>query len=71
MAEAEEEIRRLQDAIRIKQNFRKLAHTRLENRMSRPYEEMCQDNVQFGIQDEVKQLAATTQVLQDKLRQQQ
>lgn len=69
MAEAEAEIRRLQEAIRVKTNFRKLAHTRLENRMTRPYEEMCQDNVQYGLQDEVKQLAASTQALQEKLRQ--
>jgi len=71
MADAENEIRRLQEAIAIKVGFSKVAQTRLENRLTRPNEEMCQDNVQFGLQDEVKQLAATTQSLQDKLRQQQ
>ena len=71
MADAEDEIRRLQEAIAIKFSFSKVAQTRLENRLTRPNEEMCQDNVQFGLQDEVKQLGATTQALQDKLRQQQ
>ena len=71
MADAENEIRRLQEAIAIKVAFSKVAQTRLENRLTRPNEDMCQDNVQFGLQDEVKQLGATTQALQDKLRQQQ
>jgi len=71
MADAEDEIRRLQEAIAINVGFSKVAQTRLENRLTRPNEEMCQDNVQFGLQDEVKQLAATTQSLHDKLRQQQ
>ena len=71
MADAENEIRRLEDAIQIKVNFSKVAQTRLENRLTRPNEEMCQDNVQFGLQDENKQLGATMQALQDKLRQQQ
>ena len=45
--------------------FSKVAQTRLENRVTRPNE----DNVQFRLQDEVKQfgLGATTQALQDKL----
>ena len=71
MCDAENEIRRLQEAIAIKVGFSKVGQTRLENRLTRPNEEMCQDNVQFGLQDEVKQLGATTQSLQDKLRQQQ
>ena len=71
MSDAENEIRRLQEAIAIKVGFSKVAQTRLENRLTRPHEEMCQDNAQFGLQDEVKQLGATTQALHDKLRQQQ
>ena len=71
MADAEEEIRRLREAIEMKERFSKVAQTRLENRLTRPNEEMCQDNVQFGLQDEFKQLGASSQTLQDKLRQQQ
>ena len=71
MSDAENEIRRLQEAIAVKVCYSKVAQTRLENRLTRPNEEMCQDNVQFGLQDECKQLAATTQALHDKLRQQQ
>jgi len=71
MSDAENEIRRLQEAIALKVSFSKLAQTRLENRLTRPNEEMCLDNVQSGLQDEVKQLGATTHALHDKLRQQQ
>ena len=71
MAEIEEEIKRLEEAIRFNTRTTKVAHTRLEKRLYRPGEEMCQDNVQFGIQDEVKQLDATLQALEDKKRQSQ
>lgn len=49
----------------------KVAHSRLENRKYRPNEEMCHDNVQYGLTDEVKQLGATIRALQEKLRQSQ
>jgi tektin-2 len=69
IAEVEEEIRRLQDAIRAKINPMKLAQTRLENRTYRPNVELCRDNVQYGLTDEVKQLEATSKALEDKLKQ--
>jgi tektin-2 len=69
IGELEEEIRRLESAIRAKINPMKLAQTRLENRTYRPNVELCRDNVQYGLTDEVKQLDATTQVLEDKLKQ--
>jgi tektin-2 len=47
----------------------KLAQTRLENRTYRPNVELCRDNVQYGLTDEVKQLEATTKALEDKLKQ--
>jgi len=71
IAETEVEIRRLEESIDIKMKMSKVAHSRLENRMCRPNEELCHDNVQYGITDEVKQLGATIRALQDKLRQSQ
>jgi len=69
IAEIEEEIRRLQDAIRGKINPMKLAQTRLENRTYRPNVELCRDNVQYGLTDEVKQIDVTKKALEDKLKQ--
>jgi Tektin family len=69
IAEIEAEIRRLENAIRAKMNPMKLAQTRLENRTYRPNVELCRDNVQYGLTDEVKQLDATTRALEDKLKQ--
>jgi len=69
IAEMEEDIRRLNDAIRAKINPMKLAQTRLENRTYRPNQELCRDNPQYGLTDEVKQLEATKKALEEKLRQ--
>lgn len=69
IAECEEDIRRLQDSIRAKINPMKLAQTRLENRTYRPNVELCRDNAQYGLTDEVKQLEATKAALEEKLRQ--
>jgi len=69
IAEQEEEIRRLQDAIRAKINPMKLAQTRLENRTYRPNVELCRDNPQYGLCDEVHQLEASKKALEEKLRQ--
>ncbi|KAK2186351.1 hypothetical protein NP493_203g00011 [Ridgeia piscesae] len=71
IAELETEIRRLVDAIRAKINPTKLAETRLENRTYRPNVELCRDNVQYGLTDEVKQLYASKASLEEKLRQSQ
>ena len=69
IAECEEDIRRLAEAIRAKINPSKLAQTRLENRTYRPNVELCRDNVQYGLTDEVKQLDATKMSLEEKLKQ--
>ena len=69
IAELEDDIRRLVDAIRAKINPSKLAQTRLENRTYRPNVELCRDNVQYGLTDEVKQLEASKKSLEDKLKQ--
>jgi tektin-2 len=71
IAETEVEIRRLEEVIDADMRMSKVAHTRLENRMCRPNEELCHDNVQYGLTDEVKQLSSTIRALQEKLRQSQ
>jgi tektin-2 len=67
IADLEAEIRRLEAAIRAKINPMKLAQTRLENRTYRPNVELCRDSPQYGLTDEVKQLEATSKVLEDQL----
>jgi len=47
----------------------KLAQTRLENRTYRPNVELCRDNVQYGLTDEVKQIEVTKKALEEKLKQ--
>lgn len=71
IAELENDIRGLNDKIRAKINPTKLAQTRLENRTYRPNVELCRDNVQYGLTDEVKQLEASKQALEEKLKQSQ
>src|SRR6218665_1768776 len=71
IAEVEAEINRLQTCIRYNNKVTKVAQSRLENRINRPSEEMCHDNVQFGLTDESKQLDASLKALEDKLRQSQ
>lgn len=71
IAELEEDIRRTNEAIKAKVNPMKLAQTRLENRTYRPNVELCRDNPQYGLIDEVKQLEATKLALEEKLKQQQ
>ena len=69
IADLEAEIRRLKDAIRAKINPQKLAETRLENRTYRPNVELCRDNAQYGLVDEVKQIEASKLSLEEKLKQ--
>lgn len=47
----------------------KLAHTRLESRTYRPNVELCRDQTQYGLIDEVHQLEATIQIMKQKLAQ--
>jgi len=69
IADMEEDIRNLESKIRDKINPTKLAETRLENRTYRPNVELCRDEPQYGLTDEVKQLRATKAALEEKLRQ--
>ncbi|NXH19854.1 TEKT2 protein, partial [Bucco capensis] len=67
LAEMEEDIRHLEEDLRRKVQGLKVAHTRLESRSSRPGRELCRDQVQDGLTDEVHQLEGTIRVLKQKL----
>ncbi|XP_044527442.1 tektin-2 [Gracilinanus agilis] len=69
IADLEEDIRRLEEDLHIKMRNLKLAHTRLETRTCRPSMELCRDQVQYGLTDEVHQLEATIAALKQKLAQ--
>ncbi|XP_077694073.1 LOW QUALITY PROTEIN: tektin-2 [Eretmochelys imbricata] len=71
IAEMEEDIRRLEEDLRKKMWDLKLAHTRLETRTYRPNMELCRDQVQYGLTDEVHQLEGTIAALKQKLAQSQ
>ncbi|NWV65899.1 TEKT2 protein, partial [Malurus elegans] len=66
IADMEEEIRQLEDDIRKRTLDLKVAHTRLETRTYRPHIELCRDQAQYGLTDEVQQLEKTIRALQDK-----
>uniref|UniRef100_A0A8C3BYP8 Tektin n=1 Tax=Cairina moschata TaxID=8855 RepID=A0A8C3BYP8_CAIMO len=67
IAEMEEDIRRLEEDLRRKMQDLKVAHTRLETRTYRPNVELCRDQVQYGLTDEVHQLEGIIRALKLKL----
>ncbi|KFV18007.1 Tektin-2, partial [Tauraco erythrolophus] len=67
IAEMEEDIRCLDEDLRRKIQDLKVAHTRLETRTYRPNMELCRDQVQHGLTDEVHQLEGTIRALKRKL----
>ncbi|XP_054079558.1 tektin-2 isoform X2 [Rissa tridactyla] len=67
ITEMEEDIRRLEEDLRRKMQDLKVAHTRLETRTYRPNVELCRDQVQYGLTDEVHQLEGTIRALKQKL----
>lgn len=69
IARLEEDIENLERAIREKDPSMKLAHTRLENRTTRPGVELVRDEVQYGLVDEVKQIEASQKALEQKCKQ--
>ncbi|KAG8451443.1 hypothetical protein GDO86_003596 [Hymenochirus boettgeri] len=69
--EMEEDIKRLEADLREKKGPLKLAHTRLETRLYRPNVELCRDQVQYGLTDEVHQIEGTIASLKEKLVQSQ
>ncbi|NWH39579.1 TEKT2 protein, partial [Chloropsis hardwickii] len=66
IAEMEEEIRQLEEDIRKRMLDLKVAHTRLETRTYRPHKDLCHDEAQYGLTDEVQQLEGTIRALQQK-----
>ncbi|KAL0604810.1 Tektin-2 [Plecturocebus cupreus] len=69
IAELQEDIRHLEEDLRRKFLSLKLSHTRLEARTYRPNVELCRDQAQYGLTDEVHQLEATIAALKQKLAQ--
>ncbi|XP_033693937.2 tektin-2 [Tursiops truncatus] len=69
IAELQEDIRHLEEDLRRKLQNLKLCHTRLETRTYRPNVELCRDQAQYGLTEEVYQLEATTAALKQKLAQ--
>ncbi|XP_021016341.1 tektin-2 [Mus caroli] len=69
IAELQGDIRRLEEDLRRKMMNLKLAHTRLESRTYRPNVELCRDQTQYGLIDEVHQLEATINTMKQKLAQ--
>ncbi|XP_058474357.1 tektin-2 [Solea solea] len=67
MAEMENDIQGLDADLQAKSASLKLAHTRLENRTNRPGMDLCRDEVQHGLVNEVHQLEATILALKQKL----
>ncbi|XP_056154830.1 tektin-2 [Lampris incognitus] len=67
ITELECDIRGLNDDLQVKTNSLKLAHTRLENRTNRPGMDLCRDEVQHGLVEEVNQLEMTIKALKQKL----
>ncbi|XP_021502314.1 tektin-2 isoform X1 [Meriones unguiculatus] len=67
IAELQEDIRRLEEDLRKKTINLKLAHTRLESRTYRPNVELCRDQAQFGLIDELHQLETTIATMKQKL----
>ncbi|KAM8841576.1 tektin-2 [Spinachia spinachia] len=67
MAEMERDINGLDADLQVKTASLKLAHTRLENRTNRPGMDLCRDEVQHGLVEEVHQLEATILAVTQKL----
>ncbi|XP_006777366.1 PREDICTED: tektin-2 [Myotis davidii] len=69
IADLQEDIRHLEEDLHRKFLNLKLCHTRLESRTYRPNMELCRDQAQYGLTDEVHQLEATIAALRQKLAQ--
>ncbi|XP_061520920.1 tektin-2 [Phycodurus eques] len=67
IADMEDDISKLDADLRAKTAPMKLAHTRLENRTCRPGMDLCRDEAQRCLVDEVNQLQATIAILKEKL----
>ncbi|OAF66679.1 hypothetical protein A3Q56_05616, partial [Intoshia linei] len=56
----------LEKTINEKRNYRKLVHTRLENRKFRPNRELCRDDAQYSLNDELVVLESAVEKLLDE-----
>lgn len=63
----EKNIQELRKTAATKEGPMKLAHTRLELRSHRPGAELVRDPVQYGLVDEVGEIAGSVQQLRDRL----
>lgn len=61
------EITRLEEALASKVDVVKCAQTRLENRTYRPGYELCKDEVEAGLQDEILKLKQTKEQLSEAI----
>ncbi|XP_043289923.1 tektin-2 [Venturia canescens] len=61
------ELPKLEDALRNKIDAIKCVETRLENRTYRPGFELCRDEIEFGLKDEVLQLRQTKEDLTSRI----
>lgn len=63
----QKELARLDDALIAKTEAIKCAETRVENRTYRPGFELCRDEAELGLKDEVLQLKQTKEDLINKV----
>lgn len=63
----QKELARLEEALMAKTDVLKCAETRLENRTYRPGFELCRDETELGLRDEVLQLRQTKEDLKSKI----
>ena len=63
----EQEVEDLERALADKVPPMMVTHTRLDNRTYRPNVELCRDNPQYRLVDEVAEISDTQQSLREKL----
>ena len=67
MESMRKELTALENALRAKTDDVKCVETRLENRTYRPGFELCQDEPEFGLKDELAKLQETKEELSNKI----
>ena len=63
----EDEIQGLEESLADKTPPMMVVQTRLENRTYRPNVELCRDHPQYGMVEEVAEIAESQQILREKL----
>jgi tektin-2 len=67
VADMATEVQDLEVALAAKTPPMMVVHTRLENRTCRPNVELCRDEPQYGMVEEVAKITDAMQALQDKI----